>query len=172
MMDLSTPKILKPLKNARRSEFTAWSFTILLVTTLFFLPASGLVRVGGYIFAIFFFLSGLFMSLANWMSRASELRLMEDRIEFWNGIQEVQIGWERVKRVEVYAGRFNDKINIVSSESRVSFDTSIERIVNGKPVAQIGFMDGDEILETILAKSNFNQEDKQITQGYYYYSKE
>ena len=125
-MDLSTPKIFKPLKNPRRSEFMAWIFTILLVITLYFLPASGLLRVGGLIFVIFFFLSGVFMSIANWMSRVSELRLSEEGIEFWNGLQEIRMMWAGVARLEVYAGRFNDKISIISAERRISFDTSIE----------------------------------------------
>ena len=172
MMDLSTPQTLKPLKNPRRSELMAWIFTILLIFILLYFPASGLVRIGGIAFAIFFLISGLFMSIGNWMSRVAELELRDEGIQYSNGIQDIFFGWEEIERVEVYAGRFNDKISLVSNEKRMNFDVSIETVVNDKPVTQIGFQDGALILETILIKSGLIQNEKQLAQGYYYYSKE
>ena len=172
MMDLSTPQTLKPLKNPRKSEIMAWIFAILLILMLIYLPSSGVIRIGGIIFAVFFLISGLFMSIGNWMGRAAELRLSEDGIGYANGIQDMHFGWGEIERVEVYAGRFNDKISLVSSENRMSFDLSIEKVVNGKPATQIGFQDGELILETILIKSGLIQKEKQLAQGYYYYSKD
>jgi len=172
MMDLSTPRTLKPLENPRKSEYMAWIFVILLVLILIYFPASGSIRIGGILFTAFFLISGVFMSIGNWMSRVAELRLHEEGIRYSNGIQELEFRWEEIVRVEVYAGRFNDKISLISSERRMSFDLSIEKVLNGKPITQIGFQDGALILETILVKSGLDQKEKQFAQGYYYYSKD
>jgi hypothetical protein len=172
MMDLSTPQTLKSLKNPRKSEVMAWGFAILLIMMLIFIPSSGVIRIGAIIFAVFFLISGLFMSIGNWMGRVAELRLSEEGIGYFNGLQEVHFGWGDVERVEVYAGRFNDKISLVSAENRMSFDLSIDKVDNGKPSGQIGFQDGELILETILIKSGLIQKEKQLAQGYYYYSKD
>jgi len=172
MMDLSTPQTLKPLENPRRSEMMVWGFAFLLILMLIFLPSSGVVRIGGIIFAVFFLISGLFMSIGNWMSRVAELRLREEGIGYSNGIQDIYFGWEEIARVEVYAGRFNDKISLVATEKRMSFDLSNDKVGNDKPAAQIGFQDGALILETILKKSGLIQKEKQASQGYYYYSKD
>ena len=172
MLDLSTPRTLKPLKNPRRSEYLAWIFAILLVLILYYFPASGFIRIGGIIFTAIFLISGVFMSIGNWLSRVAEMRLDEEGIGYSNGLQEIYFRWEEIERVEVYAGRFNDKISLVSSEKRISFDISIEKVVNGKPIAQIGFQDGASILETILFKSGLDQKEKQSAQGYSYYSQD
>ena len=172
MMDLSTPQTLKPLKNPRRSEFMAWIFSILLICMLVFFPSSGLVRIGGIIFVVSLLISGIFMSIGNWMSRVSELGLSEDGIHYSNGLQDIFFDWEEIERVEVYAGRFNDKISLLSNEKRMNFDVSIENLVDGKPVTQIGFQDGALILESILIKSGLFHNEKQLAQGYYYFSKE
>jgi hypothetical protein len=172
MLDLSTPQSFKPLKNNRRSELIAWLFAILLVVVKIMFPAYGFFRIGGSILALFFLFSAVIMSIGNWVSRNSELRISEKGIWYFNGARKSSFHWKDIIRVEVYSGRFNDRINVVSTSGNIYFDIIGDGVINERKFSPTGYADGEEILETILNKTNLIGGQKQKAQGYYYYSKE
>ncbi len=172
MADLSTPQTYKPVVNSRRPEFTAWLLAIILVIVNLTFPASGLFRSGGLILTIFFLFSSVILSIGNWMSQKTKLRLDEDGIWFDNGVRETSFAWKNIVRLEVYPGRFNDKIIVVSETGKINFDIVEEQNVNGKKFTASGFMDGEEILDIILGRTELIDGIKHQAQGYYYYSKE
>ncbi|MEJ2486214.1 MAG: hypothetical protein P8Y72_04360 [Anaerolineales bacterium] len=167
MLDLSTPRTYKPIKNSRRPEFLAWLLSFCLVLFLFISPVGGFFRLGGIVLGSFFLVSAVVISLGNWQNRKLFLRLSKDNIRFFNGIKESSVGWDEIQRVEVFRGRFNDKINLVSESGRISFDIVGLEQLNRDKIPHYGFQEGEEILNLILDQTNLNEQ-KQNEAGYYY----
>ena len=170
MLDLSTPQTLKPIQNPRRSEMTAWFLSLCLILILIFSTEGGFFKVGGIILCTFFLISAVIISLGNWQNRKTVLRLSRDQIWYFNGIKESSLSWEEIQRVEVYSGRFNDKISLVSDSGIIRFDiVNLEHFDQDK-TPNYGFKEGVKILNSILDQTDFNEK-KQNRLGYYYYQK-
>jgi hypothetical protein len=169
MSNLSTPSAYKPVMNSRRSEVLAWIFSICIVLVLFVLPSSGFFRIAGFVLATFFTFSAIVMSLGNWVSRKTELRMYDEFLWLDNGIRVTTIRWEDIDCLEVFPGRFNDKI-IVNSDSsnRLSFDVIKANVESGEAINIAGFKERDIILEMIIKSSGLNEKRKDGQQGYYY----
>jgi len=171
MLDLSTPQTYKPIKNSRRSEIIAWLFSFLLIILLLISSERGFFRIGGIILGSFFLISAVIISLGNWQNRKILLKLSEDQIWFFNGVKETRIKWYEIQRVEVYKGRFNDKINLISETERINFDiVGLEQLKQDKN-PHYGFQEGVEILNIILDRTNLKVQKHEET-GYYYYQKD
>lgn len=171
MLDLSTPQTYKPIQNSRRPELLAWFFSFCIIFILIFSPQTGLFRIGGVILATFFLLSAVTISLGNWQNRNSVLKLSKDKIWYFNGVKELSFTWDEIQRVEVFRGRFNDKINLVSESGSISFDIIGLEQFNQDKTPYYGFREGAEILNFILKQTNLNEQ-KQDGSGYYYYQKD
>ncbi|MCB2180167.1 hypothetical protein KQH54_03495 [bacterium] len=171
MLDLSTEQNFKPLLNPRRSEVIAWVFFTAIVGILIFIPTTGFVRIGGYFLAFFFFFSAVVMTMANWQNRRMLLSLSADGIRFENGLQTITMPWEKIRQVEVYPGRVNDKIVVKDADQRFAFDMYKEVVVKGKVTGKVGFEQGEQILETIFHFADIDVSEKHHAEGYDYYSR-
>lgn len=171
MLDLSTEQIFKPLLNSRRAEAFAWVFFVAILVVMILVPSAGFAKLGGYFLGVFFFLSAVMMSMANWQNRRTKMALSETGILFENGLQTVQMPWEKIDRVEVFSGRVNDKIVVKSQDTQFAFDMYNEVIVNGKSTGKVGFEQGEQILETILNQANMDVSQKHHADGYDYYTR-
>ena len=116
--------------------------------------------------------SGAAMTLGNWMNRNTILMMSDSGINFENGIQKVNFGWENIHRVEVHSRRVNDKIIVVGEDGhKFGIDMFNELFLNNKSGGVVGFREGEKILETILYYSYIDSSRKLQAEGYYYYEK-
>ena len=171
MLDLSTERTFKPLLNSRRPEIFSWLFFVVMVVMMVYFPSSGLGRIGGYLLGAFFLFSGGALSLANWQNRKTELTLTEEGIRFENGLQKVWMAWEDITRIEVYSGRVNDKIRVKRANQYFAFDMYNEVVLNGQRRGEVGFEQGEHILNTIFQNANIDISQKHHAYGYDYYSR-
>ncbi|MFC1936129.1 hypothetical protein ACFLYP_00525 [Chloroflexota bacterium] len=172
MIDLSTKQQHQPLLGSRRGELTAWSLAAVIIIPLVLmrsrLPQAYSVA---WIMFAFFVISGILISLGNWIDRRTTLSLEVEGITFSNGIRQARISWGEIKRVVVHPTRLGDKINVYGKENLFSFKTLGEFVVRGEVRDRVGFEKGDQILASILEKSGLAGSKKQA-EGYYYYSSE
>lgn len=171
MKDLSTDLSYKPIINSRRSELMAWIFSISLIVIQFAQPVTGFFKVGGILLAIFFLLSAIIISLGNWTNRKTVLRIREVGIDLDNGIKMITFKWQDIIRIEVFTGRFNDKISLITESGRMNFDIAVSDDNKSATSQRFGFQEGDEILKILLDRSKVSQQ-KVDAEGYVYYSKE
>lgn len=169
MMNLSTLQTYKPRINSRRPELMAWIFSLSIILFLIAQPQTGFFAIGGVILAVFFIFSALTISIGNWVNRKTELSFNKDEICFYNGIRKTCFQWEDITRMEIYPGRFNDKISLLKEAERLNFDVigSNETIPPSSP--RYGFEEGEKILDIILDRTNLVNQ-RYEGQGYYYYS--
>lgn len=172
MGNLSTVQVFKPLLTSRRSEVSAWALTVVMFLVVLFAPLEGRGKLGGIVFLVFLGLSGLTMSIGNWVERNTYLRIAEDGITYFNGAREISLGWKKITRVEVVPSRFGDRIRVNSDSARFRFQSLGNISMNEKISGRVGFEQGEQILETILEQSGLAGAERQQTNGTYYYSRD
>ncbi|MEN8241285.1 MAG: hypothetical protein ABFS17_05150 [Chloroflexota bacterium] len=172
MENLSTKHEYKPLLVPRRSEFTAWGLTLILTLVLILSSLEGRGKVGGVLLLVFLVLSSATMSIGNWIDRKTYLRIGEQAVSYFNGAREVSLPWKDISRVEIFPGKFGDKIIVSSAEKSFRFQALGKISMSEKVTGQVGFEQGTQILETILEKTGLDMADRKPAEGYEYYSRE
>ena len=115
--------------------------------------------------------SALVLSVANWQNRKTGITLSLDGIRFIDGLQNIWMPWEEIDQIEVFSGRVNDKIRVKSADQYFAFDMYNEVVLNGKSRGEVGFEQGEKILETIFEYAQIDQSRKQRADGYDYYTR-
>jgi len=154
---------------SRRGEVTAWGLTIVIIAALMIIAYLS-NRLNPFLLglAILLCLSGLGISLGNWMDRHTIIRVRPIGIEYQNGLRHAQFTWDQIHRVEVYAHQWGDKVRVLSDNSGFYFRKLGEVKVGGEAKGVMGFANGDQILDTILEKSKLTEK-KNSERGVYYY---
>lgn len=157
------PKLL-----SRRGEVTAWALTLLVVGGWLVLRLSGQRLIPAVPFlAVFFFLAALSISLGNWMDRRTVIQLEPEGIAFTNGLRRVHMLWEEIREVQVFPSRWGNKVRVIGERAYFSFRTLGEVTVQGEVKGQMGFPDGNQILERLVKAGNLKHI-KRSTAGSYY----
>jgi hypothetical protein len=161
---------------SRRSELIAWGSATLVNGTWVMLILLG-QRLSFWlpILGIPLLLIASGMSLGNWMDRHTILKIDLEGIFFSNGLRQVQLKWREIREVRVLPAQWGKKVQVFGERSYFGFHTLGEIRANGKVLGRTGFVNGDQVLEKILARTALI-EVKKVEMGdqqeAYYYSRE
>lgn len=155
------PREYRPQTISRRGEWIAWALGLVAlgvwgILTVRFGRAPTLTAI----LTIFLLLSGGAISLGNWMDRRTVLRLHPGGVHFYNGLRTVDLAWEEIERVQVHPSNWGDKVHVVGQEGHFSFRTHGEVRARGEVQGRMGFEAGEEILQTIVARSGLQEMDR------------
>jgi hypothetical protein len=165
---MASTKIFRPTPGSRQGERNAWilaGFAIIIELVLFW--RSGSIPGWMTLLSIFLLLSAILISVSNWMDRKTTLVLDLKGVAFRNGLRNVQLNWDRIERVHVLSDRWGQRVLVSSPDANFNFRTLSEVKLRGKVGGQMGFPEGEAILEEILQSSGLNLT-KDNDQGQYY----
>jgi hypothetical protein len=158
-MDSSLPQVYRPAQLSRRGELTAWILTLVCGLALAVLQiVQGVAPVPFYVVTGLFLLAAASISLGNWMDRNTELRLEAGGVHFRNGLRDVHFGWDEIRQIQVQPGQLGDRVRVIGDRSQFYFRMGREVHYQGKVQGRMGFAEGEEVLELLLAKSGVTAE--------------
>ena len=168
-LEISPPQSFRPIRTSRRGELYAWLLTLTVLLVLLFVPRlQGIFPLLGIILTVFFGLSALFISLHNWMERATIIRVEEQGLAFRNGLRNEHLTWEEITRVEVDNRSFGRRVHVIGEQGHFAFYTQGVVKLGGRASEMTGFEKGEEILSMILEKSRvaLSEESSKVIQSY------
>lgn len=161
----------RPERIPRRGEFIAWCSALLVgIAWLILLMKDQPVHPALPFLEVFLLLSGLSISLGNWMDRRTLIKLDEAGVGFQNGLRDVRLGWDEVVQVRVFPARWGKKVQVMGDKAFFEFRTLGEVKLQGEQKARLGFERGEDILRQIIISSSL-QPDEGQGEGYYYVRK-
>jgi hypothetical protein len=161
-------RIYRPATIPRQGERNAWIFTgfaVVIDVVLFW--RNGGLPVWATLLTGFLLLSAFFISLSNWSDRKTILALEPDAIEFRNGLRNVRLKWDRVENVRVLKDRWGPRVYVSGADTGFNFRMLSEVQMRGKVGGQMGFPEGQTILENILKASGLSLEKTEDQDLYY-----
>ncbi len=160
----------KPELISRRGEFNAWALaSVVSVAIAVMYWSVGSISTIAWVFWVFFLFAAFSTSFGNWMDRRTVMKVGDSGITFENGIRQVALTWLEVKNVSVAPARWGRRVQVFSEKARFQFRTLGEVQYQGKVEGRLGFVEGEEILQEILKKTNLRLEKEE--KGSYYYSR-
>jgi len=164
------PETFHPELMPRKGERTAWILSLLVTIGLFFYHASwGEIPFSAWFFWGFLLFSALSISLGNWMDRQTSLTLSPEGVSFTNGVRRVHFSWEEIETVRVFPARWGRKVQVIGQKAHFEFRTLGEISYRGEVRGQMGFSDGEKILENVLRFSGLTLEREE--NGSYFYTR-
>jgi len=141
----------RPELLSRRGEYVAWGIALLAVVAWLALQLVGAPAIGGLrALAVILAVSGVAISLGNWMDRRTLLRLEAEGVWFDNGLRRVYLQWAEIRQVQVYGSTWGKKVHVIGERAHFNFRTLGEIILQGEVKGRLGFEKGEEILGQIL----------------------
>ena len=166
---MATAKEFRPELLPRRGEWLAWIAGIGLMVGLFFVGNQlGSLPVTYWMYAGLIVIFALSISLGNWVDRHSVIHVGTDGIAFENGLRSVQLTWSEIQNVAVIPTRLGKRVQVQSAQSHFTFKTMGESTLVGQQM-RTGFLDGQEILETVLRECGLSV--KAEKDGMIYYAR-
>ena len=86
---------------------------------------------------------------------------------FRNGLRNVQLSWDDIQQVEVLGSSWGRKVRVYGNSGHFDFRTLGEFKMSGEVKGRLGFVDGERILQQILARAGL-QEVEHTNNSYYY----
>jgi hypothetical protein len=165
---MEAAQIFRPETISRKGERNAWlltGFALIVELVLFWRLSTfpGWITVFGFIML----LSAIFISLSNWVDRKTILILEPGGVKFRNGLRNVQLNWDQIKKVSVIEDRWGYRVHVTGSEASFNFRMLSEIEFRGKIGGQMGFPEGETILKEIIQASGLGL-DKSDDHGHYY----
>jgi len=141
----------RPELLSRRGEYIAWGTALAVIVAWVILYLTRTPVFSGLRFlAILLALSGVAISLGNWMDRRTILRIEPDGVWFDNGLRQVSLYWSEIRQVQVYPSAWGKKVRVTGEKTHFDFRTLGEVILKGEVKGRMGFEKGEEILRHIL----------------------
>lgn len=154
---------------SRRGELNAWAFaSVVSVAAAIMYWSMGSIPTVAWVFWAFLLFAALSTSFGNWMDRRTVMKVGDSGIAFENGIRQVALTWLEVKSVNVTPARWGRKVQVLGEKTHFQFRTLGEVQYQGEVEGRLGFVEGEEILQEILKKTNLRLEKEE--KGSYYYS--
>jgi hypothetical protein len=160
-------KEFRPELLSHKDERNAWILTAVGIASYFLIWGFAEPSKLHLVIVIFLLVSALFISLTNWMDRKTRLILGSEGIKFQNGLRNVALNWGDVNKVSVVRDRWGERVHVYGNRTYFSFRKLGDVKMQGKVRGQIGFPEGQEILQQILKSSGLvlMEEDDR---GHYY----
>lgn len=166
-MSESEMREFRPELLSRRGEWTAWVLVLAASVGMWFLNRNGYIPTWAWFFWAFLLFSGVSISLGNWLDRSTAIRLDENGINFEHRLRHVQLGWHEVQKVAVLPTRWGKSVQVIGEKSHFSFKTLGKVKFQGEVRGQMGFAEGQTILDVILSKAKLDLVEES-NNAYYY----
>lgn len=111
--------------------------------------------------------SAIFISLSNWIDRKTTLTLDPNGIKFKNGLRNISMNWGEIEKLRVVPDRWGTRVHVSSSRTHFNFRNLSNVKIQGKVRGQIGFPEGEEIMQQIIQTSGLVLTEEN-DQGHYY----
>jgi len=148
----------RPELLSRRGEYVAWGTALLAIAAWLILYVTNTPVFGGLrLLAVLLVLSGMAISLGNWMDRRTLLRLEPDGVWFENGLRQVRLHWNKIRQVQVIPSNWGKKVHVIGEKTHFDFRTLGEVTYQGEVKGRLGFAQGEEILRHILENARLKQ---------------
>ena len=165
---LAMEREFRPELISRQGERNAWGLAIVtIVVWLVFRARIPTFGTAILVFAILLTLSAALISLSNWVDRKSTLILNADSVTFRSPLRDVSLSWDQIQKVRVIADRLGERVHVSGTESRFNFRTLSIVEHKGEVRGQMGFTQGEEILNQILKSAGLH-EIPENDNGHYY----
>jgi hypothetical protein len=153
---------------SRKGEMIAWGSALLVGLAWLVVSLRGQpVILAVPILTVLLVLSGLSISLGNWMDRHTLILISDNGITFKNGLRNVELRWQEIRQVRVLPVHWGKKVQVFGDKVYFEFRTLGEVKLQGELKGRMGFAKGDEILRQIVLNGNLHIVD-QVGEGYYY----
>jgi hypothetical protein len=160
-------KEYRPELLSRSGERNAWILTVVGIAAYLLLWRTSEASIIYLMLVAFLLVSALFISLNNWIDRKTKLVLDPEGIKFQNGLRKVALNWDEIEDLRVVPDRWGERVHVYSSHSYLSFRNLSDVEIRGKVRGQMGFPEGQEILQQILESSGLVRTEDD-DQGHYY----
>jgi hypothetical protein len=148
----------RPELLSRRGEYIAWGIALVAIAAWLILHLTDTPVFGGLTFlTVLLALSGIAISLGNWMDRRTILRFEPDGVWYDNGLRQVMLHWSEIRQVQVYPSAWGRKVRVIGNQAHFDFRTLGEVIYQGQVKGRLGFEKGEEILRHILENARLKQ---------------
>ena len=152
------PREYRPTQISRRGELIAWGSFLLVGATWIVLIFSGQRYCFAVpVMAIILLLAALSISLGNWMDRQTMLRLDYDGVSYQNGIRNVEIKWQDIQEAQILPAQWGQKVHVIAERAHFRIQMLSEVKLHGEVKGQVGFAEGDQILQEIIERSNLHE---------------
>ena len=148
-------KELRPERLSRRGEMIAWGLALLVAAGWLVLVLSRQhVLPAVPILTGILALSGASISLGNWMDRRTSIRISAEGIHFTNGLRDASFRWREIRQAQVFPSTWGSKVSVIGPTGHFEFRTLGEVKVQGDVKGRMGFAQGEQILQHVLARAN------------------
>ena len=148
----------RPELLSRRGEYVAWGIALIAISAWLILHLTNTLVFGSLTFlAVLLALSGVAISLGNWMDRRTVLRLDPEGVWFDNGLRQVLMHWSEIRQVQVSPSAWGKKVHVIGEKSHFGFRMLGEVMLQGEVKGRMGFEKGEEILGHILEGTRLKQ---------------
>ena len=163
-------KELHPILISRRGELNAWIFAgVVSIAIAIMYWSMGSIPTVAWVFWTFLVFAAFSTSFGNWVDRKTVMKVGDSGIAFENGIRQVALTWQVVKSVNVTPARWGKRVQVLGDQAHFRFRTLGEVQYQGEVKERLGFVEGEEVLQEILKKTNLRLEKEE--RGSYYYSR-
>ena len=170
-VDPTPTREFRPELLSRRGELIAWGLTLVTAAAwliLYFTQTP--IFIGLKVLVVLLGFSALAISLGNWMDRRTLLRIESAGVYFENGLRKARLHWEEIRQVEVIPSSWGNKVRVLGEQAHFDFRTFGEVKMQGEVKGQLGFHEGEQILQTILQQAGL-KETQGPEEGCMYYSR-
>ena len=143
---------------SRCGELIAWGSTLLVAAAWLFLgfsnqPIAWVVPA----LTILLFVVAVGISFSNWMDRKTLIRIDDQGIHYENGLRQAEISWQQIRQVRTYPSPVGKKVVVIGPHSAFQFRVLHQVRVQGELKGQMGFPEGETILQKILDQGNLQK---------------
>jgi len=165
---METAQVFRPKAIPRQGERNAWILTgFAFVATLVLFWRTSTLPGWITLLAVFLLLSAILISLSNWADRKTTLILKPGGLEFRNGLRNARLGWEQIERVSDIPDRWGRRVVVLGTGASFHFRMLSEIEIQGKVGGQMGFPEGETILQEIIQASGLSLMKKDEMGRYY-----
>jgi len=166
-MSESKPREFRPEFLPRNSEWMAWVLLLAASVAMWFLNISEFTPAWAWIFWAFLLFLSMSISLGNWFDRSTVIRLETDGIRYENKLRLVRLSWLEIQKVAVLPARWGKSVQVIGEQQHFRFKTLGEVKFQGEVRGRTGFVEGQNILETVLNETGLNLVEES-NNAYYY----
>ena len=156
-----------PEQISRKGERNAWILTGVSIAAYLLLWRISEPSVLLLVMVIFLIISAFIISLSNWIDRKTTLILSTEGINFNNVLRSVHMNWDEIEQIQVLPDHWGKRVLVFGDQAHIRFRTLSDVEFRGKVRGQIGFHDGEAILEQIIRYSGLISTENE-NQGHYY----
>jgi len=165
---METAQVFHPETISRKGERNAWILAgIALIVELVMIWRYGIPPIWITVLLILLLLSAILISLSNWVDRNTVLILETDGLVYRNGLRNVSMKWDQIEKLRVTPDRWGSRIHVSGANIHFNFRKLSDIEFQGKVRGQMGFPEGEAILNEIIQSSGLSLTEDNDQDRYY-----